>query len=58
MSGSLHFHLMRIIKDIEIMRASQNHLLIQQPIIKRKWFSNINEHDIEDFTTNYLHLLF
>ena len=53
MSGSLHFHLMRIIKDIELIRVSQS-----QVNIKRKWFSNINEKEIEDFTTNYLHILF
>lgn len=57
MSGSLHFHLMRIIRDMEIIRNSQNHILIQQPI-KKKWFSNINQHDVEDFTANYLHILF
>lgn len=58
MSGSLHFNFMKNIKDIEIIKASRNQLLIQKLNIKKKWFSNMDEKDIEDFTVNYLHLFF
>ena len=49
---------MKNIKDIEIIKASQNQLLIQTSNIKKKWFSNMDEKDIKDFTVNYLHLFF
>ena len=58
MSGSLHFHLMKIIKDIELIRRSQDQIIIPKKKLERKWLSNMNEKEIEDFTSNYLYLFF
>jgi len=58
MSGSLHFHLMKIIKDIELIKLSQGPIIIPKKKLERKWLSNINEKEIEDFTSNYLYLFF
>ena len=58
MSGSLHFHLMKIIKDIELIRLSQGQIIIPKKKLERKWLSNMNEKEIEDFTSNYLYLFF
>ena len=58
MSGSLHFHLMKIIKDIELIRLSQGQIIIPKKKLERKWLSNMNEKEIKDFTSNYLYLFF
>ena len=49
----LHFHLSRIVKDIEKIR-------LQTPKkrgIQKKWFSNLTNKDLDDFS-NYLNLFF
>jgi hypothetical protein len=49
---------MKIIKDIELIRLSQGQIIIPKKKLERKWLSNMNEKEIEDFTSNYLYLFF
>jgi len=50
----LHFHLSRIIKDIEKMREQTPK---KEPIPK-KWFSNITSNDIDNIAQDYLNYFF
>jgi hypothetical protein len=50
----LHFHLSRIIRDIEIIRAQTP----KKDHIPKKWFSNMTFKDIDDISYNYLNNFF
>ena len=46
----LHFHLSRIIRDIEKIRAQNP----KKEYIPKKWFSTMTNKEIDDISYNYL----
>ena len=50
----LHFHLSRIIRDIEKIRAQTP----KKEYVPKKWFSNMTFKDIDDISYNYLNYFF
>ena len=50
----LHFHLSRIIRDIERIRSQTP----KNEYVPKKWFSNMTIKDIDDISYNYLNNFF
>ena len=50
----LHFHLSRIIRDIEKIRAQTP----KKEYIPKKWFSTMTNKDIDNISQNYLNNFF
>tara|TARA_Y100001958_G_C20908144_1_gene327403 strand:+ start:226 stop:384 length:159 start_codon:yes stop_codon:yes gene_type:complete len=50
----LHFHLSRIIRDIEKIRSQTS----KKEYIPKKWFSTMTNKDIDDISQNYLNNFF
>jgi len=50
----LHFHLSRIIRDIERIQSQTR----KKETVSKKWFSNMTIKDIDDISYNYLNHFF